>query len=82
MPGDASPGRRSLQGRQSCSRKPSKGEKARPKSAAGTRRCNAFIPALGAPTHSEVESVSSGEAILVGNEPWNSWRKVNTSSSS
>lgn len=49
---------------------------------AGTRRCNAFIPALGAPTNSEVESVSSGEAILVGNVPWNSWGFVNISSSS
>lgn len=64
----ASPARRSLPGRQLCSRKPSKGEKARPKSAAGTRRCNAFIPAhrKDAPVRQRPQSAP---ALLRNDEP-------------
>lgn len=69
MPGDASPGRRSFQGRQSCSRKPSKGEKARPKSAAGTRRCNAFIPAHRKDAPVRQRRPQSAPALLRNDEP-------------
>lgn len=70
MPGDASPGRRSFQGRgASCSRKPSKGEKARPKSAAGTRRCNAFIPAHRKDAPVRQRRPQSAPALLRNDEP-------------